>query len=170
MTTLLAISAITAFALNVSAQNSNHASTKAAYEVIKYTNDLYEDMDLIGKMTNVMGAQIFEANPKTAPYRDVLSQALKEALLESWQDPEFQKERNAIMASVYAEIFSEKELKEISDFYKTETGQKYLKLKPLAKELTDERLQPITMKLLAPVINRNIAAKFAQLRHEGKIP
>lgn len=81
---------------------------------------------IISESTKPMIRLQAEQNSDLAPFQDILRAFLSEHL--SW---------DAIggdLARMYAEEFSETELREISAFYRTETGQKAVRLTPLLIE------------------------------------
>ena len=63
-----------------------------------------------------------EANPQIAPFRDIMRAFLSEHL--SWEAVRDE------MVQIYAEAFTESELREITAFYQTETGRKAVLLTP----------------------------------------
>lgn len=101
------------FSLNASEISQSH------YDAAK---ELLETME-IGNMLNdgidQMLALQLEQNPGLQPYRDVFKTFLskymnEEAIMED-------------LIAIYADVFTETELKEITAFYRTETGKKTLK-------------------------------------------
>ena len=98
-----------------------------------------------------------EQMPKQKPYESIMKTYLKEQMDWSILEPEFSR--------IYAEVFSEKELRDMTAIYQTPVGQMMLAKMPglLAKsnEFTQKRLQaglPILMQRLEAAMKEKSAA------------
>ena len=123
MRKLLVASLFSAFALFAQGgQAAETGSLQAAYE-------LFDSVDMKGTLDATMEKMMqlqLQQNPALLPYRGVMQSFLRKYLsYESLRDE---------LAKIYSEEFSEGELHEITQFYKTQTGQKALKKIPLLTE------------------------------------
>ena len=107
-------------------------------------------------MDAVMASQM-EQMPQLKPYESIMKTFLKEQMDWSILEPEFTR--------IYAEVFSEKELRDMTAIYQTPVGQMMLAKMPglLAKsnEFTQKRLQaglPILMQRLEAAMKEKSAA------------
>lgn len=113
---------------------------------------------------------IFEANPKTAPYSLVLTNAMAEVLEESLNEPQTREDLKTLFASVYVEEFTTDELKEITSFYKTNTGKKCLQKMPSIMQKSQQKADQFAQKLLSETMKQKVKTKIKQLQNEGIIP
>jgi len=107
-------------------------------------------------MDAVMASQM-EQMPQLKPYESIMKTFLKEQMDWSILEPEFTR--------IYAEVFTEKELRDMTAIYQTPVGQMMLAKMPglLAKsnEFTQKRLQaglPILMQRLEAAMKEKSAA------------
>lgn len=107
-------------------------------------------------MDAVMASQM-EQQPQLKPYESIMKTFLKEQMDWSILEPEFTR--------IYAEVFTEKELRDMTAIYQTPVGQMMLAKMPglLAKsnEFTQKRLQaglPILMQRLEAAMKEKSAA------------
>lgn len=72
-------------------------------------------------LSQIMDIQL-QQNPALLPYKDVVMQFFRKHVSYSSLKPE--------MIQIYAEVFTAQELRDINAFYRTETGQKTIRLMP----------------------------------------
>ena len=95
------------------------APTTPSASHVAAAHDLLDAMKLrttLVQMVNSMLDQQVAANPQIAPYKQIMSDFMKKHMSFDTLKPEF--------ARLYAEEFTEPELKELAAFYRTPTGAK----------------------------------------------
>lgn len=106
-------------------------------------------MQRLGPM---MIAQARQANPNLT---DAQAQAITEAVSESMDDVMHKViERSAPM---YAEVFTEKELQDLSDFYGTPTGKAMIAKMPVLMNRMAPLIQELTPQMIADIQTRMCA-------------
>lgn len=104
--------------MTTSAQDLSASHMEAARELLAITGTEALMVESVDSMIQLQ----LEQNPDLVPFQDILRSFLREHL--SWE---------AIgedFVRIYTESFSEAELREITAFYQTETGQKAVQLMP----------------------------------------
>jgi hypothetical protein len=97
------------------------AETDAEREADKLLSTIGMEQAMVQSMEQMLNLQL-QQNPLLAPYKTVMIEFFNKHM--SWESlkPEFIK--------IYAQAFSGDELREITDFYRTEVGSKTIKLMP----------------------------------------
>ncbi|HEX4961492.1 MAG TPA: DUF2059 domain-containing protein [Thermoanaerobaculia bacterium] len=91
---------------------------QAATELMQVMN---LEKAMVAGASAMLDAQV-QANPEVAPYRDVIQKWMEKYLTWDVVGPQ--------MTDLYVEAFTESELREMTAFYKTPTGQKALTKMP----------------------------------------
>jgi hypothetical protein len=112
----------------------------------------------------------FENNPKTKKYSQILVGVVKEVLDEYFNDPETQKNLRVTYANIYAEEFTEKELREMIEFYKTDTGKKVLQKLPSVMEKGRRKEAELASGFSSPKYDQMLKNKLDQLQEKGLLP
>jgi hypothetical protein len=99
-------------------QTSIDSHYEAAEELLELCNMESALQELINSSLQIQ----LDTNPELLPYKDVLQEFLLKHL--SWHSV-----KDAFI-QIYVESFTEKELRDISDFYRTDTGKKAMQLMP----------------------------------------
>lgn len=134
----------------VAAQEYTKEHLRAAEEMLIAMN---AEGTLSETIDTMLDAQL-QQNPEIAQFADVLEAFLRKYM--SWEN------LKGYYIQIYAEAFTEQELREITAFYRTETGQKLVKLTP---ELTSKGMalgQEIVMKHL-PELQQMILQRMQEL-------
>ncbi|WP_420457336.1 DUF2059 domain-containing protein [Rubrivirga sp.] len=118
MARLLLTFVLVALASAASAQDVSASHRAAAEELLELAG---VETALASSLDLMIGAQI-QQNPDLLPFEDVMRDFLAEHL-------SFESLREDIVA-IYVETFTEPELRDLSAFYRTETGQKSVRLMP----------------------------------------
>jgi hypothetical protein len=112
----------------------------------------------------------FENNPKTKEYSEILVGVAKEVLDEYFNDPETQRKLKVAYASIYSEEFTEKELVEMIEFYKTETGKKVLQKLPVVMEKGRYKEVELANGSWFSKYEQMFVDKLGKLQDDGLIP
>jgi len=117
--------AATVFLVPVGAQEISESHLRAAREAIDALNATDHFDEILPQAAQALKAELIQKNPDLV---DLINKTVNEealALVERRADLETE------AAKAYARAFSEEELKEITEFYHTPTGQKLLKEGPI---------------------------------------
>ena len=118
---------------------------------LQAAEELLDQIDMHNLMATsidgVLDAQL-EQNPQLAPYKDVMRSFMQEHM--GWQS------LKEPFTRIYAEAFTEEELREITAFYRTETGRKAAELTPvlmsrgmeLGQKIVEENTPELERRLL----------------------
>ena len=109
----------------------------------------------------------FEANPKTRPYSAIIIGAVMEVMEAYVGDPETQAKVKDISAQLYAEEFTETELREMAKFYRSKTGQKALSKLPV---IMQKQWGLESQMVLPPRYEQMILEKIKALQSQGRLP
>ena len=123
--------------------------------------DLLMQMDMEGIMArsidSVMDAQL-QANPQLGPFEDIMREFMADAM--SW---------DAVgddLARVYAEAYTEAELRELGVFYATDLGQKTIQLMPVLMQQGMEIGQQVVLDR-QPELERRIEERVRELESQN---
>lgn len=109
----------------------------------------------------------YERNPKTQPYSDVLINAIMEVMEKYVSDPEAIARVKSISADLYAQEFTEREIHELFDFYRTRVGKKAVRKLPLIMQKQWEKESQIP---LPEKYKQMIVEKTKSLQQQGMLP
>jgi hypothetical protein len=112
----------------------------------------------------------YENNPKTKKYSEILVGVVKDVLDEYFNDPETQKNLKITYANIYMEEFTEKELREMIEFYKTDTGKKVLQKLPSVIEKGRRKEAELARGLSSPKYDQMLINKLDELQKKGHLP
>lgn len=112
----------------------------------------------------------YENNPKTKKYSKILVGVVKEVLDEYFNDLETQRNLKSIYATIYSEEFTEKELREMIEFYKTDTGKKVLQKLPAVMEKGRRKEAELADGLSSPKYEKMLMNKLEELQKKGLLP
>jgi len=112
----------------------------------------------------------WENNPKTKQYSEVLVGVVREVMDAFFNDPETQKQLKNAYAVAYSEEFTEKELKDMISFYRTETGKKTLKKMPIVMQKGRQKEIELAGQLNSPKYDQMLKEKVDKLRRDGVLP
>jgi len=112
----------------------------------------------------------YENNPKTKKYSEILVGVVKEVLDEYFNDPETQRKLKSAYATIYSEEFTEKELREMIEFYKTDTGKKVLQKLPAVMEKGRRKEAELANGLSSPKYKQMLINKLDKLQKDGLLP
>ena len=111
-----------ALVLVASVPHAAAAQTAAQKESAAELLEVMKMDDAVRDATMMSVEMQVEANPALAPFRDVMSEFIDKYLTWEAMKPD--------LIQLYAESFSEQELRELIAFYRTPTGQKTIALLP----------------------------------------
>lgn len=134
----------------------SHAQKESAAELLEVMK-----MDVAVRDATMMSVEMqVEANPALAPFRDVMSEFVDKYLTWQAMKPD--------LIQLYAESFSEPELRELIAFYRTPTGQKTIALLP---ELTRKgaEIGARLMELHAQELQEMIQQRVQELQQEQDV-
>lgn len=97
------------------------ADLAAEREAEALLESMQMEVALEESLSQIMDIQL-QQNPALLPYKDVVMQFFRKHVSYSSLKPE--------MIKIYAEVFTAEELRDINAFYRTETGQKTIRLMP----------------------------------------
>lgn len=106
-------------------------------------------------------------DPVTAPYSDLMGNAVMEVVEAYIDDSDTQKIVKRTLAQLYVEQFSEAELREIIKFYRTKVGQKYVLKYPI---IVQKQWELGGQFALSPKYQQMVKEKLEALQAQGKIP
>jgi len=152
----------------LTAQKNSHFS--AALRLVEMTFNkeaVYQQFIYFGLLPN---KERFENNPKTKKYSEILLGVVKEVLDEYFNDPETQKNLKLIYANIYMEEFTEKELREMIEFYKTDTGKKVLQKLPSILEKGRRKEAEVASGLSSPKYEKMLSNRLNELQKKGLLP
>ena len=109
----------------------------------------------------------YESNPKTKPYSAILINVFMEVMEEYIADPESQEKVKGISAKLFAEEFTETELREMATFYQGKTGRKALSKLPVIMRRQWELESQLTM---PKKYEQLILDKIMALQKQGRLP
>ncbi len=119
MKSLLFVILITLFSIPALAQDISESHLQASEELLVQMN-MQEVMNQA--IDDIIDAQLRQA-PDLLPFEDILKSFMQKHM--SWEN------LRDVYVQIYAEQFTESELREITAFYQTETGQKAVRLTPV---------------------------------------
>jgi hypothetical protein len=113
----------------------------------------------------------FERDPITRPYGAVLGKAILEASEAVIRDPETMKRFRDMQADIFMETYTESELREIMNFYRTPIGKKTIQSLPEVTRKGMERGMAIGRSLAdSPKFREMLKDKIERLIADGKLP
>lgn len=112
----------------------------------------------------------YENNPKTKAYSEILVGVVREVLGEYFNDSETQRKLKTAYATIYAEEFTEEELNEMINFYKTDTGKKVLVKLPTVMEKGRQKEVELANGLSSPKYEQMLMNKLEKLQENGLLP
>jgi hypothetical protein len=152
----------------LAAQENSHFS--AALKLVEMTFNkeaVYQQFIYFGLLP---AKERYENNPKTKKYSEILVGVVREVLDEYFKDPETQKNLKVTYASIYTEEFTEKELREMIEFYKTDTGKKVLQKLPSVMEKGRRKEAELASGLSSPKYEEMLIKKLDELQEKGLLP
>ena len=124
---------------------------------LQASESLLEQMDMEGLMArsidSVLDAQL-QSNPHLVPFEDIMREFMADAM--GWESIK------GDLIRVYAEAFSEAELRDLGDFYATDLGQKTIRLMPTLMQQGMEIGQRVVMER-QPELERRIEERIEEL-------
>ena len=125
---------------------------------------------LIGGTRTVLKG-IFDQNPQTRPYSEVLGEALAEVMEAAYSDPETIKQFRDIQIELLMDTYTINEIQELINFYNTPIGKKTIKVMPDITKKSMERGAVIGQNVgNSPKVKEMMDNKIARLKKEGKLP
>ncbi len=134
-------------------------------EAVKQLMTVTHLREVTEKSTDAIMKSQLEQMPQLKPYEGIMQTFMKEQMDWNALEPEFTR--------IYAEVFTEKELREISAFYQTPIGQLMLSKMPVlltkTNEFTQRRLQAglpvLQQRLQAAMMEKSAAPAPAPADH-----
>jgi hypothetical protein len=134
-------------------------------EAVKQLMTVTHLREVTEKSTDAIMKSQIEQMPQLKPYEGIMQTFMKEQMDWNALEPEFTR--------IYAEVFTEKELREISAFYQTPLGQLMLSKMPVlltkTNEFTQRRLQAglpvLQQRLQAAMMEKSAAPAPAPADH-----
>jgi hypothetical protein len=165
--TALAVVLMPLLAATAAAQAPDSSATSAAppaAATVAAATELLEIMEVERLMqasaTSMLEMQV-RAQPVLAPFRDVMMEWMRKYVT--------MEVMGARLASVYAESFTESELRDLIAFYRTPTGQKLARLQPELTQRGAEVGQQVAQEHQAE-LEQMIRKRAEELENEGRTP
>ena len=128
---------------------------------LQASEDLLMQMDMEGIMARsldtVLDAQL-QGNPQLLPFEDIMREFMADAM--SWESV------GPDLTRVYAQAYTEAELRELSVFYATDLGRKTIQLMPVLMEQGMEVGQRVVVEP-QPELERRIQARVRELEAQN---
>lgn len=112
----------------------------------------------------------YENNPKTKNYSEIIIGTFAETMHDYFNDPETQSSLKAIYASIYAEEFTEEELREMITFYESKTGQKLIEKTPSILEKGQKKEIDLSNGFSSSKYAKLLVEKIEKLQRDGFLP
>ena len=148
-----------------SADEKSHYQAAAELAEMTFNKSDYHDNAIQYKLSAIRAR--YENNPATKPYSFVLINVAMQVMEMYISDPETQTKAKNLSAQLYMREFTEGELREIVNFYRSKTGQKVLLKLPVLIQKQGELVGQLP---LPPKYDQMIIDKITVLQKEGKLP
>jgi hypothetical protein len=157
--------------LNYAYSTGDDSRLKAAMNLVEISYNMdaaYKQFIYFGLLP---AKERYENNLKTKKYSDILVGIVKEILDEYFYDVDTQKQLKMAYATIYSEIFTEKELNEMIAFYKTDTGKKVIEKLPFVIERGRQKeIELVDLSLSSPKYRQHLIDKVQKLQNDGTLP
>lgn len=141
------------------------AASARAQEVsashLQASEDLLRQMDMERMMTRSIDTLVdgqLQANPQLVPFEDIMREFLTDAM--SWESV------GPDLVRIYAEAYTEVELRELSVFYATDLGQKTIQQMPILMQQGMEIGQQAVQER-QPELERRVQARVRELEAQN---
>jgi len=148
-----------------SADEKSYSQAAAELAELTFKKSDYHDNAIRYELTVTRGR--YENNPATKPYSFVLINVAMQVMEMYISDPETPAKVKNLLAQLYMREFTEGELREIVNFYRSKTGQKVLLKLPVLIQKQGELVGQLP---LPPKYDQMIIDKIIVLQKEGKLP
>jgi hypothetical protein len=153
--------------VNAAEQDRHFATALKLVEMTFNKEAVYQQFMYFGILP---AKERYENDPKTKEYSKILVGVVKEVLDKFFNDPQTQNKLKLAYASIYSEEFTEKELLEIIQFNKTDTGKKVFRKFPIVMEKGRRKEAEVANELFSPKYKKVLFDKLEKLQKEGKLP